>query len=120
MVIRVLIAALFVGHGLVHSIMFGLPYSAQAAADLPFNPSHSWLLGDRRALAFVVALVVTVAFAVAAAGYVAAGGWWPVATIGAAALSLLLLALYLSKWWTVGLLISIALVIAAWRVQTTA
>ena len=118
--IRLVLAALFVGHGLVHGIMFGLPYSAQAAADLPFNPSHSWLLGDRRALAFVVALVVTVAFAVAGAGCVAAGGWWPVATIGAAGLPLVLLALYLSEWWTVGLLISIALVIAAWRGQTTA
>ena len=27
---------------------------------------------------------------------------------------------YLSKWWAVGLLLSIALAIAAWRVQTTA
>ena len=118
--IRLLIAAFLVGHGLVHGIMFSLPYSTQAAADLPFNPSHSWLLGTTRSFAFVVALVVTVAFAIAAAGYVAAGGWWPVATIGAAGLSLVLLALYLSKWWAVGLLLSIALAIAAWRVQTTA
>ena len=42
------------------------------------------------------------------------------ATIGAAGLPLVLLALYRSKWWTVGLLISIALVIAAWRGQPTA
>ena len=118
--IRLLIAAFLVGHGLVHGIMFSLPYSTQAAADLPFNPSHSWLLGDTRSFAFVVALVVTVAFAVAGAGYVAGSSWWPVATIAAAGLSLLMLALYLSKWWTVGLLISVALVIAAWRVQTTA
>lgn len=57
--IRILVAALFVGHGLVHGTMFALPYSAQAAADLPFNPSRSWLIGETRALGFVFALVVT-------------------------------------------------------------
>jgi hypothetical protein len=118
--IRLLLAAFFVGHGLVHGIMFALPYSAQAAADLPFNPSHSWLIGDTRAFAFVVALAVTVAFVLAGAGYVGHAGWWPLATIAAAGLSLLLLALYLSKWWTVGLVISVVLAIAAWRVWTAA
>jgi hypothetical protein len=34
---RFLIAAFFVGHGLVHGIMFGLPFSAQPSADLPYN-----------------------------------------------------------------------------------
>ncbi len=46
--IRLLIAAFLVGHGLVHGTMFSLPYSAQARAGLPFNPSHSWLLGTTR------------------------------------------------------------------------
>ena len=53
---------MFVGHGLVHTIMFALPYSAKASADLPFNPSHLWLVGDTRSFAFAFALVVTLAF----------------------------------------------------------
>ncbi|NIU76705.1 MAG: hypothetical protein GWN71_25015, partial [Gammaproteobacteria bacterium] len=44
------IAALFIGHGLVHGIMFALPYSAQALEDLPFNPSRSWLVGEAKGL----------------------------------------------------------------------
>lgn len=117
---RFLIAAFFVGHGLVHGIMFGLPFSAQASADLPYNPSHSWLIGDTRSLGFGIALVVTVAFVVAAAAYVAGASWWPGATMAAAALSLVLLALYFTRWWTVGILISVALAAAAWRVQQPA
>ena len=117
--IRFLIAALIVGHGLVHGIMFALPYSPQASADMPFNPSHSWLIGDTRAFGLVLALVVTLAFVVAGAAYLWRASWWPQVTVVAAGLSLILLILYFSKWWTVGYLISIALAIAAWRAPTT-
>lgn len=82
--IRFLIAALFVGHGLVHGIMFSLPFSTQASADLPYNPSHSWLIGDTRSFGLGFALVVTVAFIVAGAAYFWHAGWWPAITLVAA------------------------------------
>lgn len=113
--LRLLIAALFVGHGLVHGIMFALPYSAQARADLPFDPSRSWLIGEARSLGLAVAVVVAVAFLVAGGGYLAEAAWWPVATVLAAALSVVLLLLYFSKWWLVGLAISLLLAAAAVR-----
>jgi len=114
-VLRFLIVALFVGHGLVHGIMFGLTYSPQAVAELPFNPSRSWLFGEARTFGFASALVVTVAFIVAGAGYGWRAGWWPQLTIVAAALSTALLLAYFSKWWTIGLLINIGLVALALR-----
>lgn len=118
--IRILIAALFVGHGLVHGIMFALPYSAQAIADLPFNPSRSWLFGETRTLGLVSALVVTLAFVVAGAAYLGRAGWWPQLTIVAAVLSVALLVTYFSKWWVVGFAINIGLAVFAWRnVMTT-
>lgn len=113
--LRFLIAALYVGHGLVHGIMFGLTYSPQAVADLPFNPSRSWLFGETRTLGFVSALVVTVAFIVAGAGYGWRAEWWPQLTIIAVVLSTALLLAYFSKWWTVGFLINIGLVALALR-----
>ena len=112
--IRFLIAALFVGHGLVHGIMFSLPFSAQASADMPFKPSHSWLIGETRVFGLAFALAVTAAFILAGAAYFGHARWWPGATQVAAGLSVLLLALYLSRWWTVGILISLALGAAAW------
>lgn len=112
---RFLIAALFVGHGLVHGIMFSLPFSAPASADLPHNPSHSWLIGDTRTFGLVFALVVTVAFIVAGAAYFWRAGWWSGATLVAAGLSVVLLTLYFSRWWTADILISVVLAGAAWR-----
>lgn len=112
---RLLITLLFVGHGLVHGIMFALPYSAKAIEDLPFNPSRSWLFGETKTLAFASALVVTLAFTVAGAGYLWRASWWPHLTIVAAFLSLMLLVLYFSKWWIAGYAISVALTIFAWR-----
>lgn len=118
--VRFLIAALFVGHGPVHGIMFRLLYVPEARADLPFNPSHSWLIGDTRAFGFAFAIVVTVTFAIAGVGYLARAGWWEDATIAAAVLSLALLAVYPSRWFIVGYPISIALTLIAWRAQQTA
>jgi hypothetical protein len=115
--IRLLIAAFLVGHGLVHGIMFGLPYGAQASAGLPYNPSRSWLLGTARSVGLAVALAVTLGFVVVGAAYLGRVSWWPAATLVAAALSVGLLALYFTRWWSVGMLISVAVAVVTWRVQ---
>lgn len=112
---RLLITLLFVGHGLVHGIMFALPYSAKAIEDLPFNPSHSWLFGETKALGFTSALVVTLTFVVGGAAYLLRASWWPQLTIAATVLSLALLLTYFSKWWIAGLAINIALAMFAWQ-----
>lgn len=112
-IVRFLIAALFIGHGLVHGIMFALPYSAQARADLPFNPGRSWLIGEARGLGLGLAVVVTAAFLVAGGGYLSNAAWWPEVTLIAAALSIALLLLYFSRWWIAGLAISVVLTAAA-------
>jgi hypothetical protein len=113
--LRLVITAFFVGHGLVHAIMFGLSYSPKAISDMGFNPAHSWLIGETRAFGFAFSLVVSLAFIVAGCAYLGRADWWPQLTIAAAVLSLLLLLLYFSKWWLVGYPISIAFAIAAWQ-----
>jgi hypothetical protein len=60
--IRVLVGAFIVAHGLLTAFMWLSP----AKADAPFRATHSWLLGEARPLAVVIALV-------AAAGFVLAG-----------------------------------------------
>lgn len=97
--------------------MFGLPYSAKARADLPFDPSHSWLLGERQRFAFVFAIVVTLAFIAASAAILWGPSVWPEVAIVASVLSLVLLVVFASRWWAAGYLISsVALAIAAWKV----
>jgi hypothetical protein len=98
--------------------MFGLPLIPAVKRDMaPFNPSHSWLLGERPPGAFVFALAATAAFALASASYLARASWWPSAMI-AAALSVVLLALFASKYFIVGFPISIALAVWAWQAQS--
>lgn len=113
---RLLLALFVFLHGAVHGIMFGLPLIPQVKAEMePFNPSDSWLLGERPTLAFALALAVSGTFAAAAISYLARAGWWPTLMIGAAAVSLLLLTLFANRYFIIGFPISIALAIWAWR-----
>lgn len=116
---RILLATFIVLHGAVQGIMFGLPLIPEVKRDMaPFNPTQSWLLGDRPSLAFALALAVTAAFALAGGSYLARASWWPGVLIAAGALSLLLLALFASRYFIVGFPISLALAVWAWQAQT--
>lgn len=109
MILRIIFAVIVLAHGAVHAIMFALPFSAQALADLPFDPSRSWLLGRRRRVGLALAALVALGAAVAAGAIVADASWWPAATVTAAALSIVLLVLFLDRWWIVGILISVVI-----------
>ena len=113
-----LVTAFLVAHGLVHGIMFALPYDEKAKEDLPFNPAHSWLIGDAQSLGLGFGLLVAFVFLVAALAHTLHTSWQEEAAILAAALSLVLLVLFFSIWWTAGLAISITIAAAAWRAQT--
>lgn len=112
---RVLIALFLAGHGIVHGVMWALPYSAEARADLPMDPAHSWLLGDLRGPALALALTAATAFVVTAAAYLTAAGWWPAAAVAAVAVSAVLLGLFFSPWWMAGIAIDAAVLVAALR-----
>lgn len=112
---RGLFAVLLFAHGWVHGVMWALPYSDEALADLPMNPAHSWLLGDSRELPLGLGLATAAAFMVAGVAYLADAGWWPAAATTAAALSTALLSLYFSPWWALGYVINVFVALAAWR-----
>lgn len=112
---RALAALVLAGHGWVHAVMWALPYSAEARADLPMDPAHSWLIGDARAFGLGFGIVTAVAFMVAAIAVIADAGWWPHALIVASVASVGLLALFFSPWWGIGLAIDAALLIVAVR-----
>jgi hypothetical protein len=62
-VLRVLLGLFVVAHGLVTLGIWTAPVTEKA----PFNPSHSWLLGDARTLAITLAVVAAITFVVAEA-----------------------------------------------------
>ena len=94
--------------------MWTLPFT-DAAAEMPFDPAHSWLLGLSRGPSAALAGVATAAFVVAAVGYLASVGWWPSMLLAGAAVSLLLMLLTFTPWWSVGIALSTGLAVYAWQ-----
>lgn len=114
---RWLFFAFLLGHAAVHVVMWTLPFT-DAIKDMPFNPARSWLLGDQRVAAVVLAGVVAVGFAIAGVGWLLDAQWWPVSMASASALSLLLMALFFAPWWLVGIALSGGLALYAFRARS--
>ena len=47
---RWLFFAFLLGHAAVHAVMWTLPFT-DASEEMPFDPAHSWWLGDQRVAA---------------------------------------------------------------------
>jgi hypothetical protein len=103
--LRVLLGLFVVAHGLV---TFGI-WAAPVTEKAPFNPSHSWLLGDARMLPIVLAVVAAAAFVAAGGGFLAQQDWWAAAAVAAGAVAVALMALYFNPWLSAGILISAAI-----------
>lgn len=108
------LAGLFlVAHGLVHLAIW-LPRHQEGA---PMDPGHSPFLGDVRAASVVLAVIAAVAFVVAGIGVLLATTWWAPVAIGAAAVSLALVALTFTPWWLFAVVIDVAVIVLAWRAR---
>ena len=106
--IRVLLGAFIVAHGLLTAFIWVSP----AKADAPFQATHSWLVGDARPLAVVLALVAAVGFVVAGIGFIGQQTWWAFTGSGAGAVALLLMALFFNPWLLAGIAISAGILYA--------
>ena len=106
--IRVLLGAFIVAHGLLTAFIWVSP----ARADAPFRATHSWLLGDARPLGMVIALVAAAGFVIAGVGLISQENWWAFTGIGAGAVALLLMALFFNPWLLAGIAISAGILYA--------
>jgi hypothetical protein len=89
MLLRVLLGLFFIVHGLVHVAIWAPKYDP---AKVSFDASHSWLLGDRRPLARVLAFAAAAILVVAGIALLTQGGWWrPTAVVGLCVSTALLL-----------------------------
>lgn len=97
---RWLLAALLLGHGLVH-LLFAVPASAaDGGADWPFDTARSWLVtgvgvdaGLVRAVGLALVAIVVGGFSLAAlstAGFVPIDWWRPLVAVSAGASALVL------------------------------
>jgi hypothetical protein len=109
--LRVLLGAFIVAHGLLTALI----WAGSPKAESPFRATHSWLLGEARPLAVVVALVAAAGFVLAGVGVIADQAWWAVTGIGAGAVALLLMTLFFNPWLLAGIAISAGILYAGFQ-----
>ena len=115
---RMLIVLFLLAHGAIHAAVWATPRTGAA----PFDPSHSWLLGSlglgdaaARPLSIALALVGMLGFMGAGIGLYAQQEWWRALAVSAAAISLVLIALYFNAWLSGAALLNAGIVLAlAW------
>jgi len=108
--LRIIVGVLLIAHGLVHLLYL--------APDTPFSLEKSWIVpeGSRRPVAYALMAATILAFllvALALWGVPGLSSVWPVVTIVAATLSLVLLVAYWNTQLVFGVAIDLALISAA-------
>ena len=112
---RIMLGWFVVAHGLL-TLLIWAPNPRTVDANAPMDTSHSWLLGDARALSVVLAVVAGVVMAAAGVGFLTDQAWWSTAGVIGGGLSLVLFGLFFTSWWAAAIAISAELVVAAVRV----
>jgi len=82
-----ILGVLVIAHGLVTTAIWVLP----AGKDAPFDASHSWLLGDVRAVSVALGVLVGLAFVATGVGVLGHFGWWPGSAVMGLAISVTVL-----------------------------
>jgi hypothetical protein len=94
---RFLFIGFLIAHGLVHLAIWLMPKPAEQKA--PFDPDHSWLLGEQKTTAVLLAVTAAALLVTGGLGLWAHADWWrSVAAIGLAA-SFGLMVVYFNPWY---------------------
>jgi hypothetical protein len=104
----------------VHRLLVGarrhppgdLGHTSAQGPQRPFDARHSWLLGDQRAAATVLALVAAALLGVAGIGLWAHAGWWRPVAAAAVAVSFGLMVFYFHPWFGFIQVVNAGLVVA--------
>lgn len=117
---RLLFIGFLIAHGLVHLAIWLTPKPNDQT--MPFDPSHSWLVGDRRGLAVTVVVAAAVILVAAGLGLWVHADWWRGAAVIGLAMSFGLMVLYFTPWYlfieTVNAALIVGLVCLTWPSKT--
>jgi hypothetical protein len=96
---------------------------AGQVAKAAFDASRSWLLGEQRPLARVLAFTAAAILVVAGIALLARGGWWRLTAVVGLGVSTVLLLVYFTPWFLFILAVNAALIVGivfmGWPSKTT-
>lgn len=101
------------GFVLAHGVVTAAIWVAPKAPDTPFEPAHSWLLGDSRRLSALLAAAAGVGLVLTGVGVLADQGWWAGLGAASATLAIVLMLLYFNHWLVLGIAISASILYAS-------
>jgi hypothetical protein len=115
---RALAVSFLIAHGLVHAAIYATP--PDTAKQAPFDPARSWAVAAghvpralMRTVSVRLAWITAAAFAVAGMALAAGLQSWPLIAAVAAVTGLALKIVYFHPWLSAGVLIDVAIVVAA-------
>lgn len=94
---RFLFIGFLIAHGLVHLAIWLMPKPAEQKA--PFDPDHSWLLGDQKTVAVLLAVTAAVLLVGAGLGLWGAADWWRGVAVVGLVTSFSLMVAYFTPWY---------------------
>jgi len=94
---RFLFIAFLIAHGLVHLAIWLMPKPPGQKA--PFDPDHSWLLGDQKTVAVVLAVAAAAMLMAGGSGLWAHADWWRGASVIGLTASFGLMIVYFNPWY---------------------
>ena len=94
---RFLFISFLIAHGLMHLAIWLVPKPADGK--VPFDVSHSWVLGDLKPLAVFLAVVAAALLVGGGVGLWAHAEWWRGVAVVGLAVSFGLMVLYFNPWY---------------------
>lgn len=104
-----LVGVLLVAHGLAHLAVWA-PGPRPPEVKEPFDPAHSWLIGEHPALAISLAWLACVFLAVSGVALIAGASWWGPLAIGGSLASMVLIGFFFNPWLLFGASIDLGLI----------
>lgn len=97
---------------IAHAVITAVVWMAPLLPDAPFNPGHSWILGDSRAITVPASLVLALALAATGIGLLTGQPWWAPLGLATGAAATIFTVVYFHPWLSLAIAVNAVIGIA--------
>lgn len=98
---------------IVHALITLAVWVAPLLPDAPFNPAHSWLVGDSRHIAMPTSIVLAAALAATGIGMILGQPWWAPLGLASGITAAAFVVVYFNPWLSLAIAINAAIAVTA-------